>query len=74
MTTSDKLLDINITKSYNIGVIKVKCLIEGGEYMSDKEKEQLLEMLRLAIENATTDKIVITIKPNKNCSKPKDSK
>lgn len=42
--------------------------------MSDKEKEQLLEMLRLAIENATTDKIVITIKPNKNCSKPKDSK
>lgn len=42
--------------------------------MTDKEKEQLLEMLNLAIENVGTEKIVITIKPNKNCSKPKDSK
>jgi len=58
---------------YNIRVRLVKNL-RGGEKMTDKEKEQLLEMLRLAIENATTDKIVITIKPNKNCSKPQDSK
>ncbi len=42
--------------------------------MTDYEKEQLLEMLKLAIENPTTDKIVITIKPNKNCSKPSDDK
>lgn len=42
--------------------------------MMEKEKEQLLEMLKLAIENSTTDKIVITIKPNKNCSNSKDSK
>ena len=74
MTTSDKMLDINITKSYNITVIKVKRLIEGGEYMSDKEKEQLLELFKIAIESIKTDKIVITIKPNKSCSKPKDSK
>lgn len=42
--------------------------------MSDKEKEQLLELFKLAIESSKTEKIVITIKPNKNCSKPKDSK
>lgn len=42
--------------------------------MTDKEKEQLLEMLKLAIDNVCTDKIVITIKPNKKCSKEQDSK
>lgn len=41
--------------------------------MTDKEKEQLLEMLKIAIENPAMDKIVITLKPNK-CSKPKDDK
>lgn len=67
------MLDKYNTVLYNMRVRLVKNL-KGGEQMTDKEKEQLLEMLRLAIENATTDKIVITIKPNKNCSKPKDSK
>ncbi len=42
--------------------------------MTDKEKEQLLELFKIAIESSKTDKIVITIKPNKSCSKPKDSK
>lgn len=37
--------------------------------MTDKEKEQLLELVRIAIESPATDKIVITLKPN-NCSKP----
>ena len=40
--------------------------------MTENEKEQLLELLRLAIESSKTDKIVITIKPNKNCSKDSD--
>lgn len=40
--------------------------------MTDKTKEQLLELLKLAIDSPTTDKIVITLKPN-NC-KPKDNK
>lgn len=42
--------------------------------MTDKEKEQLLELFKIAIESTQTDKIVITIKPNKSCSEPKDSK
>lgn len=41
--------------------------------MTDKEKEQLLEMLMIAIESPATDKIVITLKPSK-CSKPKADK
>ena len=42
--------------------------------MTDKEKEQLLELVKIAIENPATDKIVITLMPNK-CSKPQaDSK
>lgn len=50
----------------------LKLLKAGGDEMTEKEKEQLLELLRLAIETPTTEKIVITLKPNKNCSK-KDS-
>lgn len=41
--------------------------------MTDKEKEQLLELLKIAIESPATDKIVITLKPS-NRSKPKDDK
>ncbi len=38
--------------------------------MTEKEKEQLLERLRIATESQATDKIVITRKPS-NCPKPK---
>ncbi len=41
--------------------------------MTEKEKEQLLELLRIAIESQATDKIVITLKPS-NCPKPKGDK
>lgn len=42
--------------------------------MTDKEKEQLLELVKIAIANPATDKIVITLKPNGNCSKVKARK
>lgn len=32
--------------------------------MTEQDKKRLLELLKLAIENPATDKIVITLKPN----------
>ena len=42
--------------------------------MTDKEKEQLLELVKIAIENPATDKIVITLTHRGNDCQPRASK